>query len=91
MTKRLGVSQAVAYTGTSAASTTAAPVGVTAVRLVASTRCFVEIAVTPVAVVATSACLAADWPETFAIRAGEKVAAIKSATDGTLTVTWISA
>lgn len=87
---RSSLRPATAYTvaigASSAASSTAVPSGITHVRLLATSACHVVFANTPVAL-STSMMLAPNFPETFLIRPGEKVAVIQDAAAGTLSIT----
>jgi len=78
--------QTVAYTGSSVASTNAFGAGITVVRLVSETNCFVTFAGTPTATTGGTF-LPAFTPEYFSVSPGEKVAAIRQATSGNLFVT----
>jgi hypothetical protein len=81
----LGVTSALAFTGTSAQS---AVVGENTfvVRLVATEPCFVAIGANPTATV-SSAYLPAGVVEYFAITPGHRVAALQASSGGTLYVT----
>lgn len=80
-------SSAVTYTGTAGVSA-AMPNGATAVRLIATTDCFVEITVAGTAAVAnTGMYLPALTPEYFPITDNAKVSAIQVAVAGTIYIT----
>lgn len=82
-----GKSLTVAYTGT-AGTTAAVDSNATAVRVMATTDCFIEITVAGTAAVAnTGLYLPAYIPEYFACPANAKVSAIQVASGGNLYVT----
>jgi hypothetical protein len=83
---RNGTTQAVAYTGTAAASTNAFGEQTRKVRIAANSACHYVIAKTPVAVV-TDAFLPANTIEYVTVNPGEKISAIKAATAGLVTTT----
>lgn len=85
-TGRLGTHQSVAYTGTAGTISNAIGSGVQKVRVVATTACYVTIGKDPTATTSHTY-LPADAPEYFTCAAGEKVSAIRVASDGTLHVT----
>lgn len=78
-----GAGQVVSYDA-STATTNAFGGNTTAVRVYATTDCFIEIGVAPVAVVNTSTFLPAGQVEYFAAKPGERVAAVKLTTAGSL-------
>ena len=81
-----GKSVKVTYTGT-AGTTTALPDTTSAVRLLATTDCFIEIGLTPTAVADTGMYLVANIPEYFQAQPNCKVSAIQVSSGGTLYVT----
>jgi hypothetical protein len=83
---RNSTTQAVAYTGTAAASTNAFGTQTRQIRIVANSACHYAIAGTPVAVV-TDAFLPANWVEYVTVNPGEKISAIQAATSGLVTAT----
>lgn len=83
---RNSTTQAVAYTGTAAASTNAFGGQTRQIRIVANSACHYSIAGTPVAVV-TDAFLPANWVEYVTVNPGEKISAIQAATGGLVTAT----
>ncbi len=83
---RNGTTQAVAYTGTAAASASAFGEYTTKVRIVANSACHYVISQSPTAVV-TDAFLPANWVEYVTVAPGEKISAIKAATAGLVTTT----
>lgn len=83
---RNGTTQAVAYTGTAAASATAFGAQTRVIRIVANSACHYAISGAPVAVV-TDAFLPANWVEYVTVNPGEKISAIKAATAGLITTT----
>ena len=88
-TGRLGASQDVAYTGSSAASA-AFGAQTDKVRLVATTDCRIRISDGTPTAVATDSYLPALAAEYFTVTPGQKVAAIQQSSAGTLNVTEIS-
>lgn len=82
-----GQSQKVTYTGTHGPIANALPQGTRAVQLVATTDCFIQIAITPVAVADADCYLPALTPMYFYAKAGEKVSAVQVSSGGTLYVT----
>lgn len=81
-----GGSDAVAYTGTAAASA-AMPANAVAVRVVSTTDCFIEIGPDPTAVAESGLFLPAGVPEYFECSPNAKVSAIQATAGGTLYVT----
>lgn len=80
----------VAYTGTSARTSAGISAQIRAVRLVATTDCFVAIGNSAVTATTSDMLLPALTPEYFTLGEGDYVAAIQSATGGTLHVTELS-
>jgi hypothetical protein len=83
---RNSTTQAVAFTGTAAASATAFGSQTRQIRVVANSACHYVIAGTPVATV-TDAFLPANWVEYLTVNPGEKISAIQAATGGLVTGT----
>jgi len=83
---RNSTTQAVAYTGTAAASTNAFGSQTRQIRVVANSACHYVIAGTPVATV-TDPFLPANWVEVLTVNPGEKISAIQAATGGLVTGT----
>lgn len=83
---RNSTTQAVAYTGTAAASTNPFGAQTYVVRIVANSACHYAIGAAPTAAV-TDAFLPANWIEYVMVRPGEKISAIKAATGGLVTTT----
>jgi hypothetical protein len=83
---RNSTTQAVAYTGTAAASTNAFGSQTYMVRIAANSACHYVINKAPVAVV-TDALLPANTIEYVTVAPGEKISAIKAATAGLITTT----
>ena len=84
-----GKSVTVSYTGT-AGTTAALPLNTSAVRVVATTDCFIEIGMNPTAVANTGLYLPAGIPEYFEAIAGAtgvKVSAIQLSSGGSIYVT----
>jgi hypothetical protein len=76
----------VSFTSTSAAQATAFPVGVNKVRLFASTACHIKVGQSPTALT-TDPKIVAGEEYHITVAPGEKVAAIRTTTSGTLQVT----
>jgi hypothetical protein len=83
---RNGTTQAVAYTGTAAASANAFGEQTRKIRIASNSACHYVIAGTPVAVV-TDAFLPANTIEYVTVNPGEKISAIQAATAGLVTAT----
>jgi ABC-type taurine transport system substrate-binding protein len=83
---RLGTNQVVSFTSTSVANTTAFQTGINTVRVVASTHCHIAFGSSPTATT-SSAKLPANAIEYFVVTPGQKIAAIRTTTSGTLHVT----
>ncbi len=81
-----GVSQGLAFTGASAQSTAVGET-TTLVRLFATEDCFVKVGANPTAVANTSMFIASGIYEYIGIKPGEKIAAIRLTTSGTLYIT----
>lgn len=86
---RWGTTQAANFTSTSTAISTAITTGTRLVRVVASTGCHLAIGGSPTATT-SSPKLPANWIETLVVYPGEKIAAIRTTTSGTLWVTEVS-
>lgn len=82
-----GVSQALAFTGTSAQST-ALGTSTTLVKIFATTDCFIKVATDPTAV-ADGTCMfvPAGIIDFIGVGPGQKIAAIRNASSGTLYIT----
>lgn len=83
---RNSTTQAVAFTGTAAASTNAFGSQTRQIRIVANSACHYVIAGTPVATV-SEAFLPANMIEYVTVNPGEKISAIQAATGGLVTAT----
>lgn len=83
---RPGSTQSAAFTSSSAAISNAVGANTRVVRLVATTDCFVAFGSAPTATT-SGLFLPAGVPEYFRVDSGDKVAAIRSTSDGTLYVT----
>lgn len=81
-----GVSQALAFTGTSAQSA-ALQASTTLIRLFATTDCFIQVGTNPTAAANTSMFIAAGIYEYIGVAPGALVAAIQSSAGGTLYIT----
>ncbi len=88
-TGKLGTHQSVAYTGTAGTITTAFTTGVYKARVVVTSAAYILIGVAPTATT-SHVYMAADSPEYFSVRPGEKVSAVQVSGGGTLHVTEIS-
>src|SRR5687767_723297 len=88
-----GTTQAVAYTGTAAASSNGVGAQCRRVRIVANSACHYVFGAAPTAVV-TDPFLPANWVEERAVTAGQKISAVRAATGGLVTETsgtlWIT-
>ena len=80
------LTQKVTVGAASAATTNGVSQYVAAVRVLATTDCYVEIGASPVATT-SSMFVMANFPETFRIREGQKVAVIQQVNSGTLYIT----
>jgi hypothetical protein len=87
---RLGTHQSAAYTSAAATVTNAFSTGTDAVRVIATTACYLKIGNTPTATSA-DVYLRAGVPEDFVVTPGQKASAIRVTTSGTLHVTELSA
>lgn len=83
---RNSTTQAVAYTGTAAASANAFGGQTRQIRVVANSACHILVGGAPVAAV-TDPFLPANWVEYLTVNPGEKISAIKAATAGLVTTT----
>jgi hypothetical protein len=83
---RNGTTQTVAYTGTAAACTNAFGSQTRYIRVVANSACHILVAGTPVATT-SDPFLPANWVEYLTVNPGEKISAIKAATNGLVTTT----
>ncbi|RTE91906.1 hypothetical protein [Bradyrhizobium sp. LVM 105] len=85
----LGTHQSKAYTGTAGTIDNAISTGVQKVRVVVTSAAYIKIGSSPTATT-SDVYMAADAPEYFTIRSGEKVSAIQVSAGGTLHVTEVS-
>lgn len=83
---RNSTTQAIAFTGTAAASTNAFGSQTRQIRVVANSACHYAIAGSPTATV-TDPFLPANWVEYLTVNPGEKISAIQAATGGLVTGT----
>lgn len=83
---RNGTTQAVAYTGTAAASTNAFGAQTYMVRVVANSACHYTFAASPTATT-SDPFLPANWVEYVTVTPGQKISAIQAATGGLVTAT----
>lgn len=83
---RNSTTQTVAYTGTAAASTNAFGTQTRNIRVVANSACHILVSGAPTAAV-TDPFLPANWIEYLTVNPGEKISAIKAATNGLVTTT----
>lgn len=90
---RNGTTQAVAYTGTAAASTDAVGAQTRRVRIVANSACHYTFAAAPTATT-SDPFLPANWVEERTVTPGQKISAVRAGTDGLVTATsgtlWIT-
>jgi hypothetical protein len=86
---RLGATQVVSFTSTSTANTTAFQAGTQVVRVIPSTACHIRFAQSPTALT-TDPKLPANAAEYFVVTPGQKIAAIRTTTSGSLYVTEVS-
>jgi hypothetical protein len=85
-TARLGTHQSVAYTGTAGTIATAISSGIHKVRVYVTTAAYIKIG-KDVTATTSDVPMAADAPEYFTIKQGEKVSAVQVTSGGTLHVT----
>lgn len=83
---RLGSTQTAAYTSASASVSSGFATGTQVVRVSATTGCYIKFGSSPSATT-SDAYLKGGEPEYFVVTPGQKVAAIRTSTNGTLTVT----
>ena len=86
---RLGTHQSKAYTGSAGTIDNAVGAGCFAVRVIATSACFIAIGKSPTATT-SDIYVPADKPEIFICFPGEKVSAVQSTVGGTLHVTELS-
>jgi hypothetical protein len=86
---RLGPHQSVAYTGTAGTITNAFGAGTTAVRVIATSACYLRIDNSPTATT-SDVYVAAGVPEVFLVTPGQKASAVQVSAGGTLHVTELS-
>ena len=84
---RPATSYDVAIGSSAASSAQAISANIMAVRLVATSACYVKFGTSPTADTTTSFMLAPNFPETFLVRAGESVSVIQVSASGTLNIT----
>lgn len=83
---RLGTTQAVAYTGTAAASS-AFGAQTRQLRIVANSACHVLVTQAGTAATTSDPMLPANWIDYITCNPGEKISAIRAASDGLVTAT----
>lgn len=90
---RNSTTQAVAYTGTAAASTSGVGAQTYQVRIVANSACHYVFGATPTATT-SDPFLPANWVEYVTVTPGQKISAVRAGTDGLVTATsgtlWIT-
>lgn len=86
---RWGTTHSVSFTSTSAANSTAFAAGTRVVRVISSTGCHLAQGADPTATT-SSPKLPALLPELLVVSPGEKIAAIRTTTSGTLWITEVS-
>jgi len=84
---RLGTTQVAAYTSVATSISTAFAAGTNVVRVSATTGAYIKFGSTPTAAATNSAYIKAGEPEYFVVTPGQKLSAIRTATNGTVTVT----
>lgn len=85
---RPGVNHSVAYTGTAAKTTSPISDNIFLVRVVLTTAGFIKVGPSAgLAATTSDMYLPAGVPEYFAVRAGEHISAIQSASNGTMYIT----
>ena len=91
---RLGVTQAVAYTGTSAPATNPFGAQTYAIRLVANSACHFKIGQGAQTATTSDPFLPPNWESQFTVTPGQSIAFIRASTDGLVTATsgtaWVS-
>lgn len=83
---RNGTSQQLAYTGSSSSASTAFGGQTRQIRVVSTSACHYVVDTAPTAAT-TDAFLPANWIEYITVQPGQKIAAIRAATDGLITAT----
>lgn len=78
--------QQVAYTGTAAVTTNAFGSQTKQIRVVANSACHILVSGAPTAAT-TDPFLPANWVEYISVNPGEKISAVRAATDGLVTAT----
>lgn len=86
---RLGTTQLVSFTSTSVATTTAMQAGTRLVRVIPTTACHITQGASPTATT-NHPKFPANVAELLVVNPGEKIAAIRTTTSGTLYVTEVS-
>lgn len=84
---RLGTCQQVAYTATSAGATNAFGAQTYFIRVVSNSACHVKIGDGAQTAATTDPFLPANWVEFYKVTPGQKIAAVRAATDGLVTAT----
>lgn len=87
MTCRVSTTQTIAYTGSSAAITNAFGTQTYRVRLVSNSACHFAIGDGAQTATTDSPFLPANWPQEFTVTPGQRISAIRAATDGLVTAT----
>lgn len=83
---RLSTTQAVAYTGTAAASSNAFGSQTRQVRVVANSACHIAFGTSPTATT-SDPFLPANWIEYITVQPSQKISAVRAGTDGLVTAT----
>ena len=93
-TGRLGVTQTIAFTGSSVAITNAFSDQTRVIRLVADASCCFSIGDGVQTATQSSPYLPANWEAHFTVSPGQRISAIRAATEGLVTATsgtlWVS-
>src|SRR5712692_2748757 len=84
---RHGPTQTIAYTGTSAAITNAFGAQTYQVRVVANSACHIKIGDGAQTATVSDPLLPASWVDVITVTPGQRIAAIRAATDGLVTAT----
>jgi hypothetical protein len=85
--RRPGATQAVAYTGTSAAASNAFGTETYFIRVVANSACHVKIGDGAQTATTSDPFLLANWESWFAVTPGQSIAFVRAASDGLVTAT----
>jgi hypothetical protein len=84
---RLGTTQTIAYTDTSAAITNAFGAQTYQIRVVADSACHIKIGDGAQTATTSDPFLPANWPEYMTVTPGQRISAVRAASDGLVTAT----